>query len=117
MVTGRHRDLPHRLWVDSGLYCAHQIYCNSCNYGFQNLRPTYLGGAGNSTSNNAFKTGSNFPNPGTANTGTNQNEFLNNYFAVPDYTNAIADNSGQSATNFIPPPGIDRNSFPGPGLS
>ncbi len=49
-----------------------------------------------------------------ANTGTNQNEFLNNYFEVPDYTNAIADNAGQFATNFIPPPGIDRNSFPGP---
>ncbi len=92
----------------------HQIYCNTCNYGFQNLRPTYLGGAGNSTSNNAFKTGNNFPTPGSATTGTNQNEFLNNYFEVPDYTNAIADNPGQSATNFIPPPGIDRNSFPGP---
>ena len=46
----------------------HQIYCNTCNYGFQNLRPTYRGGAGHSTSNDAFKTGSNFPNPGTANT-------------------------------------------------
>jgi hypothetical protein len=92
----------------------HQIYCNSCNYGYQNLRPTYLGGAGNSTSNNAFKTGSDFPSPGTANTGTNNNEFLNNYFQVPDYTNAIADNPGQSATSFIPPPGIDRNTFPGP---
>jgi hypothetical protein len=93
----------------------HQIYCNLCNYGFQNLRPTYFGGAGHSTSNEAFKTGNNFPNPGTANTGTNQNEFQNNYFGVPDYTNAIADNAGQSAASFIPPPGIDRNSFSGPG--
>jgi hypothetical protein len=93
----------------------HQIYCNSCNYGFQNLRPTYLGGASRTTSNDAFKTGSDFPNPGTANNGTNQNQFLNNYFEVPDYTNAIADNPGQFATNFIPPPGIDRNAFPGPG--
>ena len=42
----------------------HQIYCNTCNYGYQNLRPTYLGGAGHSTSNDAFKTGNNFPNPG-----------------------------------------------------
>jgi hypothetical protein len=92
----------------------HQIYCNTCNYGYQNLRPTYLGGASHSTSNNAFKTGSDFPNPGSANTGTNKNEFLNNYFEVPDYTNAIADNPGQFATSFIPPPGIDRNSFPGP---
>jgi hypothetical protein len=93
----------------------HQIYCNICNYGFQDLRPTYLGGAAHSSGNNAFKTGSNFLNPGAANTGTNHNEFLNNYFAVPDYTNAIADNLGQTATNFIPPPGIDRNSFAGPG--
>jgi hypothetical protein len=92
----------------------HQIYCNTCNYGFQTLRPTYLGGAGRSTSNDAFKTGSDFPTPGTANTGTNQTQFLNNYFEVPNYANAIADNPGQSATSFIPPPGIIRNSFPGP---
>ena len=92
----------------------HQIYCNSCNYGFQSLRPTYRGGAGHSTSNEAFKTGNNFLNPGAAYNGTNQNQFQNNYFEVADYSNAIADNPGQSATSFIPPPGIDRNSFPGP---
>ena len=34
---------------------------------------------------------------------------------VPNYSNAIADNSGQSAAAFIPPPGIGRNTFPGPG--
>ena len=97
------------------IYTApHQIYCNTCNYGFQNLRPTYRGGGGNSTSNDAFKTGSNFLNPGTANTGTNQDQFSNNYFEVPNYANAIADNPGQTATSFIPAPGIDRNSFPGP---
>ena len=39
----------------------HQIYCNTCNYGFQNLRPYYIGGAGRYTGNYAFKTGSNFP--------------------------------------------------------
>ena len=93
----------------------HQIYCNTCNYGYQSLRPHYLGGAGNSTSNDAFKTGSNFPSPGTANTGTNNNQFSNNYFMIPNYANAITDNPGQSTTNFIPPPGLDRNSFPGPG--
>jgi hypothetical protein len=93
----------------------HQIYCNTCNYGYQNLRPHYLGGAGKSTSNDAFKTGSNFANPGTANTGTNNDEFSNNYFEIPNYANAITDNPGQSTTNFIPPPGLDRNSFPGPG--
>jgi hypothetical protein len=93
----------------------HQIYCNTCNYGFQNLRPYYNGTAGHSTSNNAFKTGSNFPNSGTANTGTNNDQFSNNYFTVPNYAAAITDNPGQSTTNFIPRPGIDRNSFSGPG--
>jgi hypothetical protein len=93
----------------------HQIYCNTCNYGFQNLRPIFLGGgAGRSTSNDAFKTGSNFTNPGTANTGTNQDQFTNNYFMIPNYAAAITDNPGQSTNVFIPPPGIDRNSFPGP---
>jgi hypothetical protein len=92
----------------------HQIYCNSCNYGFQSLRPFYLGGAGRSTNNNAFKTGSNFPNPGVANTGTNNDEFMNNYFMVPNYANAIADSPGQIASAFIPPPGLGRNTFPGP---
>jgi hypothetical protein len=93
----------------------HQIYCNSCNYGFQNLRPTYLGGALRKTTNDAFKTGSNFPNPGTANTGLNNDQFTNNYFEVPNYDNAIADNPGQFATANIPPPGLGRNTFPGPG--
>ena len=93
----------------------HQIYCNTCNYGYANLRPHYLGGAGKSTSNDAFKTGSNFPNPGTANTGTNNDEFSNNYFEIPNYADAITDNPGQSSTYFIPPPGLDRNTFPGPG--
>jgi hypothetical protein len=92
----------------------HQIYCNLCNYGFQQLRPSYNGTGGLSSSNNAFKTGSNFTNPGIANTGTNNDQFTNNYFTVPNYANAIADNPGQSATAFIPPPGIGRNSIPGP---
>jgi hypothetical protein len=93
----------------------HQIYCNTCNYGYQNLRPYYLGGGGNSTSNEAFKTGSNFANQSTPNTGTNNDQFSSNYFEVPNYANAITDNPGQSTNNFIPAPGIDRNSFPGPG--
>ena len=104
----------------------HQIYCNTCNYGYQNLRPQYLGGAGNSSSNDAFKTGSNFANPGTAITGapvtvscqtepiTNY-QFTNNYFVVPNYLNAITDCPGQSTTAVIPPPGVGRNTFPGPG--
>jgi hypothetical protein len=98
------------------IYSApHQLYCNECNYGYQNLRPYYRGGAGRSTSNAAFKTGSNFSSPGTANTGTGQDQFINNYFYMPNYANAIADNSGQLAAPFVPAPGIDRNSFAGPG--
>jgi hypothetical protein len=93
----------------------HQIYCSLCNYGFASLRPHYLGGAGNDTGNRAFETGSNFPSPGTANTGTNNTSFQNNYFLVSNYANAITDKAGQSTTNFIPPPGIGRNTFPGPG--
>jgi hypothetical protein len=95
----------------------HQIYCNTCNYGYQNLRPYYLGGAGKSTSNTAFKTGSNFPNydPTTAQTGTNNNIFLNSYFEIPDYSAAITDNPGQATNNYIPAPGLIRNSFAGPG--
>ncbi|MGA2250524.1 carboxypeptidase regulatory-like domain-containing protein [Terracidiphilus sp.] len=91
---------------------GHQIYCNECNYGFQNLRPSYRGGAGKDTGNSAFKTGSNFSNPGTPNPAPDQ--FMNNYFSVPNYANAIADNPGQTAAAFIPPPGIGRNTFPGP---
>ncbi len=94
---------------------AHQIYCNLCNYGYQNLRPSYLGGGHPSISRNAFKTATIFPNPGNANTGPNNNLFLNNYFEVPDYTNAITDDPGQATNNYIPPPGVDRNTFPGPG--
>ena len=92
----------------------HQFYCNNCNYGFPSLRPFYTGKALRSTSNDAFKTGSNFPNPGAANTGTNNDQFMNNYFTVPNYDNAIADNPGQVAAALIPAPGSGRNSFPGP---
>jgi hypothetical protein len=97
----------------------HQIYCYNCGYGYTNLRPHYLGGASHSTSNKAFETGSNFPNYSeitkSDNTGTNHNLFSNPFFEVPNYAAAITDNPGESTTTFIPPPGLDRNSFPGPG--
>ena len=32
----------------------------------------------------------------------------------PNYANAITDLPGQATTNFIPPPGLIRNSFGGP---
>jgi hypothetical protein len=91
-----------------------QIYCFDCNYGGPNLRPYYNGKALRSTSNNAFKTGSNFANPGTPIPSNNPNQFANNYFVVPDYSNALANNPGQVASAFIPPPGAIRNSQPGP---
>ena len=98
----------------------HQIYCNQCNYGYQSLRPIYLGGAGYNTNNLAFETGSNFFNQAqylaAANTGANNDQFFDGYFEVPNYANAITDSPGQSATIFIPPPGIGKNSFPGPAL-
>jgi hypothetical protein len=93
----------------------HQFYCNDCNYGYPELRPHYLGTGSANVSNKAFETGSNFPNPGTINTGTNNNEFSDNYFTVPDFSGAITDNPGQSTTTFMPAPGIDRDVFPGPG--
>jgi hypothetical protein len=40
---------------------------------------------------------------------------MNNYFTVPNYAAAITDNAGQSSSTFVPAPGIDRNSFAGPG--
>jgi hypothetical protein len=89
------------------------IYCNTCNYQYSNLRPIYLGGAGKSTSNKAFQTGSNFPVPPP--TVTPNDEFLDTYFKVPNFSAAITPNPGQSTSTFVPPPGIDRNSFPGPG--
>jgi hypothetical protein len=45
----------------------------------------------------------------------NNDLFSNPFFTIANYANAITDNPGQSTTNFIPPPGIGRNSFPGPG--
>ena len=94
----------------------HQFYCNTCNYGYPSLRPIYLGGGGNSTSNDAFKTGSNFLNPGAAHTGGNHDEFFNNYFQVMNFANAITDNPGQATNNYFPAPGTDRNTFPRPRL-
>jgi hypothetical protein len=73
-------------------------YCTQCGYG--SLYPTAnLGGAGGSTSNDAFKTvaQSNFPNGGAA------------YFSpTPPYPAFFG-------TTLPPPPGVHRNSFNLPG--
>ena len=93
---------------------SHPIYVNNSTYQYANFRPIYKGGGGLSTSNEAFKTGNNYLNPGTANTdGANQDAFNNNYFEIPNYANAIV-GAGQAPTAFIPPPGLGRNTFSGP---
>jgi hypothetical protein len=75
------------------------LYCGTC--GYTTLQPSaYLGGAGTSTSNDQFKTGSNYPNGGMA------------YFATPAYTAY----SGTTFGNALPQaPGVERNSLNGPG--
>ena len=75
------------------------LYCGTCSY--TTVFPAaYLGGAGNSTSNDQFKTGSNYANGGAA------------YFSTPAYTAY----SGTSFGNSLPQaPGVHRNSLNGPG--
>ncbi len=73
------------------------LYCGQC--GYSELLPMYLGGAGSSTSNDQFKTGSNYPKGAEA------------YFAFPSYTPFGGSNSGTA----LPQTGIRRNSFTGPG--
>jgi hypothetical protein len=98
-------------WSISGIFTMHSgfpwtpvvsvqggsLYCGTCGYG--TIFPIYNGGAGSSTSNDAFKTGSNFPNGGMA------------YFSAPTYTAYSGTNYG----NAVPVTGIVRNSFTGPG--
>jgi len=75
------------------------LYCGQCGYG--NLYPAaYLGGAGSSTSNNAFRNGSNYPLGGAA------------YFSMPTYTPF---NGTDSGTALPQAPGVHRNSLRGPG--
>lgn len=86
------------------------LYCGQC--GYTNLYPAaYLGGAGTSTSNDAFKNKatSNFPNAGTT------------YFAEPApcsptvTTNCYVTYSSGSGTTLPPAPGVHRNSLTLPG--
>ncbi len=77
------------------------LYCGQCGY-TQLLPAAYLGGAGTSTSNDAFKgaKSSNYPNGGTA------------YFSAPTFTSYQNSDSG---TALPQSPGVRRNSFTGPG--
>jgi hypothetical protein len=77
------------------------LYCGQCNYG-QLFPGSYLGGAGNSTSLDAFKgpVSSNYPLAATT------------YFSTPTYT---AYNGTNSGTSLPQPPGVGRNSLTMPG--
>jgi len=99
-------------WTLSGIFNIHSgfpwtpvvniaggsLYCGQCGY-TQLLPATYLGGAGSSTSNDQFKTGSNYPNGGAA------------YFSTPTYTPYPGNTFGSA----LPQTGIRRNSLNGPG--
>jgi len=75
------------------------LYCGTCGYS-QLLPAAYLGGAGTSTSNDQFKTGTNYPNGGAA------------YFSTPTYTAYSNTTFGAALPQA---PGVARNSLNGPG--
>ena len=107
-------------WSFSGIFNIHSgfpwtpmvsvvggnLYCGNC--GYNSLFPTaYLGGAGSSTSNDAFKTAanSNFPRGAAA------------YFSIPVQCSATVTNNcytsfgGGNSGTALPPNHISRNSF------
>ncbi len=102
-------------WSFSGIFTMHSgfpwtpvisvqggsLYCGTCGYG-QILPSALLGGAGTSTSNDAFKTvaNSNFPQGGSA------------YFATPTYTAFTGTDFGSALPQ---PPGMRRNFLNLPG--
>ncbi|MBV9296156.1 MAG: TonB-dependent receptor, partial [Acidobacteriaceae bacterium] len=85
-------------WSPVASVIGGSLYCGTCNY--QTLFPgAYKGGAGTSTSNDQFRTGSNYPNGGLA------------YFTVPTYTPYSGTNYGSALPQS---PGVARNSLNGP---
>jgi len=126
-------------WSLSGIWNVHtgfpfsptygipsSLYCTQC--GYFNIRPQYLGGAGNDHSNKAFINGSNFAGltaGATTQTATVNGkagttvQYTNKYFSTPNYYTAIqsASGSGFPSPNLSspPPPGLVRNAFVGPG--
>jgi Carboxypeptidase regulatory-like domain len=87
------------------------LYCADC--GYTTLYPAaYLGGAGTSTSNNAFKTAQNSNFPLAAIQGN-----ANAYFSTPSYTPYTCPTSTtcQYGTALPQTPGVRRNSFELPG--
>jgi hypothetical protein len=102
------------------------LYCSTC--GYYNLRPQYLGGGGTDHSNKAFETASNYT--GITSTQSTQTAtingstgttvaYSNKFFSVPNFGSAMQATNGTgfpAANVALPPlPGLDRNSFTGPG--
>ena len=122
-------------WSLSGIFNIHSgfgwspnygtpqsLYCSNC--GYYNLRPTYLGGGGKSTSNAAFESGSNFAGISTGqvtqtatvngNSGTPV-AYSNKYFNVPNFQAAMTGTFPGVNAALPRPPGAERNSMNGPG--
>jgi hypothetical protein len=105
---------------------AQSLYCSNC--GYYNLRPSYLGGGGTSTSNKAFETGSNFPGYAAIATAANAAApratvngsantivaYSDQYFNVPNFQAAMTGAFPGVNAALPPPPGAERNSFRGP---
>lgn len=84
-------------WSPTVSVTGGSLYCGTCSY--TTLYPAaYLGGAGTDTSNDQFKTGSNYPNGGKA------------YFSTPTYTAFTGKNFGPA----LPQVGLHRNFLRGP---
>lgn len=105
-------------WTLTGIFNAHtgfpwtpqyplpnggSLYCGSCWY--NNVYPVAMSGAGHSTSNSAYKTGSNF--------GGQSGNHLS-YFTLPNYT-AYTGDSMTNYGNANPQAGMKRNWITGPG--
>jgi hypothetical protein len=84
-------------WTPVASVVGGSLYCGTC--GYTQLIPGSLGGAGTSTSNDQFKTGSNYPLGGAA------------YFSTPTYTPFTLSAFGSA----LPGLGLRRNSLTGPG--
>ncbi len=104
-------------WTITGIFNAHtgfpwtpqynfgggSLYCGSCWY--NNVYPVAMSGAGTSTSNSAYQTGSNFGGQG----GNHLS-----YFTLPSFTKY----TGPGVTNYgnaNPQAGMQRNWITGPG--
>jgi hypothetical protein len=106
-------------WTVSGIFNLHSgfpwnpvvnvdggnLYCGTCGYS-QLLPAAYLGGAGSSTSNDQFKTGSNYPLAATSPIKAGE------YFSTPTYTAYGGTTYGSALPQA---PGVKRNSLNGPG--